>query len=622
MSKLRTIIGVLIFCLSLSACQSPQPQPTVTPVAYSVPSVSTVTPTAPLPRASPTPTAMIISPQPLTGSPSCAVRPGDPWRVWRAIQNPTAVNSLLIEQGELWASMAYGVFRINPNTGVFTRALSDGTIGYGSSLYPGSGGSLFPLGDGRVWISTTRGHYYFDGQEWTRVELSNTIGSPSPWAIDRNGNFMMQGFQSRSYLYFRFPGHVPPRDREWVATRVPYTETVRLDNCEMQMAASPGFYYRSRAECQSLMRARQTVQEKGGNNAAYTAVDADGSTWWLSRTYASYGSVTLGHIEENSTTTLLLPVGPIYSIVPDPVHGVWLGTGNGLVYSDGNSLRQVSLGLGVCAVPGNPHSLVVDMQGTAWVVTQGGVRAIAPEETEWLLVSDPTSGNPGSAAIHSITPAVGGGLWGTHSRDVFRLGGAVTSSPVELPDQRCYVERLVADANNVWGSRANCGVMQFNIASGSWSRHSPGGDNVELVALTTEGTVYATGRDGLYVYAGGAEWRNVFKTDVTMLAADRQNGIWFVSNLRSQLWYYKDDQVTAHSQPFQKRVLQSLTVDSHSRLWASLGDKLQVYDGKNWRDVAPPMRQIRELASGPDGRIWIVGDLGVAVYDPAMDRQP
>ena len=45
-----------------------------------------------------------------------------------------------------------------------------------------------------------------------------------------------------------------------------------------------------------------------------------------------------------------------------------------------------------------------------------------------------------------------------------------------------------------------------------------------------------------------------------------------------------------------------------------------MYDGKAWRSISTPVKTIDELRAGPDGRIWVVGYNGLAVYDPAVDK--
>ncbi len=36
----------------------------------------------------------------------------------------------------------------------------------------------------------------------------------------------------------------------------------------------------------------------------------------------------------------------------------------------------------------------------------------------------------------------------------------------------------------------------------------------------------------------------------------------------------------------------------------------------------PDVGTLRDETFGPDGRVWLVGDRGIAVYDPTKDKQP
>ena len=119
-----------------------------------------------------------------------------------------------------------------------------------------------------------------------------------------------------------------------------------------------------------------------------------------------------------------------------------------------------------------------------------------------------------------------------------------------------------------------------------------------------------------------SEFRPVGAKGADRIAADKQGGIWVASREKGGLWHYKSGRLTPYGQRFKEHSLQQITVDSQNRLWAALSDTLHVYDGKTWRCIETPLRQIGELTNGPDGRIWIVGDIGIAVYNPAADKQP
>jgi len=64
-------------------------------------------------------------------------------------------------------------------------------------------------------------------------------------------------------------------------------------------------------------------------------------------------------------------------------------------------------------------------------------------------------------------------------------------------------------------------------------------------------------------------------------------------------------------------------VDNQDQLWAEVGQALMINNGSAWRTITLPIAMTnRKLTSDPDGRIWIIGDEGVAVYNPAADKRP
>jgi ligand-binding sensor domain-containing protein len=63
--------------------------------------------------------------------------------------------------------------------------------------------------------------------------------------------------------------------------------------------------------------------------------------------------------------------------------------------------------------------------------------------------------------------------------------------------------------------------------------------------------------------------------------------------------------------------------DSRSWLWIHDGVNLFRYNGQAWQSAHQPnVGPIQDMTTGPDGRVWVVGDRGVAVYDPMADKQP
>ena len=461
MHKLSVITIALMLCaaVAVSACQGPRPRPDATP--------------------------------PVQTSLACASGPDQPWHFWQSAS--TGVSSLLVERGEVWAGTQAGVFRVHPRTGAFTLTL-DSQVS--DLVY-----YLFPMGEGRVWAHAERGNFYYDGQRWTKVQIAGAGDKPAPLAIDLEGNFWVYSYGVKpGSSYYRLPGHVPPTDGSaWLATAM--ERKLGSDECQAQQGwsissqAMLSFFYRSQAECQSLMRARPDVEKKFGN---LMVLDADGSVWGISHGDSPTGAregypAKLRNLD--LSIELNLPDYGLPRIAPDPVHGVWLGTGSGLAYSDGKSLRWVPLKLGECKVPSPLYDLIIDPQGKAWAAAGGKIRMLGPGESEWQYVSNPAQMDKPGYPLYRLTAASDGGMWATNGYDLLRLDGKAKSA--RMPESLCAMERLVADAQNVWAPitckrmKAYFGVMQYDLASDKWALHlgSPD-DRASGIAITTDESVY------------------------------------------------------------------------------------------------------------------------------------
>jgi len=346
----------------------------------------------------------------------------------------------------------------------------------------------------------------------------------------------------------------------------------------------------------------------------------------------------LGHWSKGISTTFQLPVRAVNALAADRAHGIWLGTDRGLAYSDGKTLRWASLSPGACTISANLYDLVVDSQGTVWLATSAGIQTLTRNELNWQTVMDiGLTGQEIFRPIQAITPAPDGSIWATHGYDLWRFGGSVPMSPVKVPDPNCQIEHLQVDGTgNVWGTSAICGMWQFipSAKSGKWVHHNPDG-SISSIVLSTGGDLYATGDAGLFLFTGkalqgtsgntGLRWRwvNPSPRGDHVIAADRHNGVWIGSPKTGALWHYQAGDWVSAGDVFQRSRLNYLYVDSRDQLWADVGQALMVYNGKTWHTITLPIAMTdRRLTGGPDGRIWIIGDEGVAVYDPAADRQP
>jgi ligand-binding sensor domain-containing protein len=551
----------------------------------------------------------------------CAVRPGAVWRSWQIIQEPiTPVYALLVNRNILWVGTSRGVWRIDLENGDST-----------SYKEMGSTPRLLPVDEDRLWAATERGLAFWDGKQWSVPP--GRLGGGELLGIDYQGDLWTQAYPGYSgyIVHGQYPGHLPPASGLWEPQAGAAFDIREPIDCQRWRAVTTGSYtHRSSSECQSLQRALQTVR-KLTTESVMLALDADQSIWWANQ-------VKLVHLTGGRITTFALPPHQLHALAADPAHGVWLGTDQGLIYSDGSTLRWVSLSLEACTIP-TPTDIAIDSKGIAWAAAFKALLTLA-DETNWQLVSDlglaDGYGVPTSSK-YAIAAAPDGGMW-AQGGVLRRFRDAIELPAVRTPQLQCgndMPQMQVDDTGNIWQARGKCGIWQFTPSAegGRWTVHFPGG-RIESIAPSMDGSIYAAGDQGLFAFTGetypdpssmlGFAWRPLaidLPRDL-VLAADRNKGVWLGSPQTGELWNYRAGQTAPFGQPFERGILQQLYVDGHNRLWANLQNTLAVYDGKTWKHISSPAGTIRKLTGGPDDRIWVLGTEAVAVYDPAKDKRP
>jgi hypothetical protein len=433
-----------------------------------------------------------------------------------------------------------------------------------------------------------------------------------------------------------------------------------LADCAVWSASTA---YRTPLECRALQAARARLNVSN----TLMAIDRDGSLWWITGgTSWDDPTRTLHHHLTSIATDQKLPTVRsenmtidqdltglrVNAIAPDPEHGVWLGADQGLLYSDGETLREISLALDQLTLRPHPRNLAVDTQGTAWVVTAQGVQQLPAHGSQWQDVTDFGLG-PGinEWPLGTIAAAREGGIWATHGGDLWRFGGSTTTpltGTVSL-DPYCRLIHLTADRDgNVWSPLGSCGVAVFTPQTSQWARYQSNPDNdprdysggVGELFIDGAGVVYARGysnqlrRFAAFTSSSSSisptgQFFNVAQSDgQSVLGADAQNGLWTVDCRTGEVWRDQAGNVMAFGKVFAESLYPCPAsyrwyFDSRSWLWVHDGVNLFRYDGQAWKTMYPPgVGFIADMTTGPDGRVWIVGERGIAVYDSAQDTQP
>lgn len=609
------LIILAMFCLILSACQHLRPEPIV---------LSSI----PLPSAGVPPTSV-----PDTNTLSCAPHSDAAWRMWRATSRSATAQALLSDQDGVWIGASFGVWRFDARTGHYTSYQVTGTPYF-----------FLSLGNGHVLTQAERGMYYYDGRQWTRIPVLGAQGRGTALAIDSSGNLWAEYQAGRSFITFRFSGHIPPQGRAWESADITGDPifTSSTDCLRWQAFTMAGYAFRTTNECQTMLQARQIVPTLTRRDFILAA-DANGGVWWATTQAAPARSLNmyLGHLlSQDRSTVMDLPVHRVYALTAATGKGVWLGTEQGTAFSNEENLQFMPAEPGECILAGFPNDLVVDSQGTAWIATDHEVKTLKLNNSKWQPVMDlGLTSQEISKSIKAIAIAPGGGVWATHGNDLWRFGGPIYTPPALVPDQsafgedgKCLILHLQADgAGNIWAVAGACGIWQFIPANGGkWIHHTPGGHFFSL-AVSTGDDVYALGSSGVFLLRNPAlqnqadqsalNWELISEpVGPGAMAADTHNGVWLGRQGTGELWYYHDGKWTSFGKVAEQR-LEQLYVDNQDQVWiATLGKELIIYRSQTRHTIPSPTEG--KLIRGSDGHIWVMGYETIAVYDPTADQQP
>jgi ligand-binding sensor domain-containing protein len=265
-----------------------------------------------------------------------------------------------------------------------------------------------------------------------------------------------------------------------------------------------------------------------------------------------------------------------------------------------------------------------------------------------------------ASAVHAMAAAPEGGLWMTHGSDLVKLK---SPTPLIQPITGTRLEHLMIDpAGNVWAITDGGSALQYRPDADQWIRHlltKPAPleaelDPIQQIVASADGTVYAVGLSGLGELTAAGDLitataaltttalpypahrhRALFPLDDALAnrpdalrnsqsATAPHGGIWLAIIDQPDLWHYAKGRVTMLAHPLSGRDVLGLYIDQRGWLWeVGNGQQLAVYDGQNWRTIAmPDLGTVKRIAGAPDGRLWVVGERGVAVYDPKLDKRP
>jgi diguanylate cyclase (GGDEF)-like protein len=278
--------------------------------------------------------------------------------------------------------------------------------------------------------------------------------------------------------------------------------------------------------------------------------------------------------ESNDFTVFVPPSGPanrriIKAIVSDGKDGMWIATWGGLQHFNPDSGIFTSYAHDP-ARPGSLTSndlnaLALDAQGGVWVATwPGGIDYLAPGASEFRHYRVDSAAQPDSRIniVRALQFDSTGNLWIGSEAGVLRWDTQqpwAPQRPAPTPVSR-VTSFYIDNAGTLWATTLSAGLLRWDAAQGRFDRYQHQADDPHSLP--------------------GDNLRSVMQDRGGMLwIASMTDGI-SLANLSSS--------------GFRRHVPYRL--DSRSQ---------------------PASNALLSLTSGPDGKVWLGGNLGISLYDPA-----
>lgn len=283
------------------------------------------------------------------------------------------------------------------------------------------------------------------------------------------------------------------------------------------------------------------------------------------------------------------------TIFLDHEHNIWIGSREGLTLRKNNSIEFLDShdNFNIKSIFG----LTFDKLGNIWIASQEGLYKVMRSEMGKITTKRVLDGPKFSLlSFISVYCDSKGYIWsGTYGYGVYRFNA----------------ENLTYEVFNTNDGLANNNVISINGKKDSILFSTLGG-GVSLYNLQKPKSFTTLSIDnGLtsnYVYNSFIDSKNRlwFGTD--------GGGVALMSNGKFQNCHEQHDTLFSH-------VFYSITEDQKGRIWLASADKgIYIYDGSNFKTINEMnglrTNSIRSIARTIDGRIVLVSNEGIDIYDP------
>lgn len=522
-------------------------------------------------------------------------------------------------QGKLWIATLSGIMRRDPVTNTWETFTSEQGLSYTDV------DGLAVDKAGKIYAAHRGGQdSQFDGQTWTRMEVTNVGEILRPEVLD---------IDPVRRVDFAKPWPADP----WPDLTGGLDEAIRINAIALDANGQP-WLATSKGIWEKTSGAWVQVTLPGGlaNSRVYTIfVDRAGQVWVGLEDGAGRFDphIGLGSWEQFNTSAGLAH-HRVLTIFEAADGTFWFGTANGLSQYDGTTWRSFTTTANGWPI-GDVIDIVQDQTGALWAASTGTLLRFDGQAWTIAAATNLGAGNIGSNSFVDRDGEVwlsmlGGGL--------LRFDGTTWSrvdERVGLPGD--WFTILVADeAGGLWaGSNSQPSLAHFDgetwqviSAVGDLQGRSPAGLEPDgaggLWVVWEESRVMSHFQNG--VWQNFALPDEIKRIDHFLLA--RSGGLWLGNEEVVARWLdgawklftlqdlgYSEDEVQ----------FGPLVEDSIGRIWLSTDGydlapqnrELRRYDGREWTRIRMPplLTSIHSLVADTQGGVWLDGDQVVAHYD-------
>ncbi|MCC8537605.1 ATP-binding protein [Xanthomonas axonopodis pv. poinsettiicola] len=353
-------------------------------------------------------------------------------------------------------------------------------------------------------------------------------------------------------------------------------------------------------------------------------------------------SIDLGSVEGELDQAMVM------NLAVDASHRLWIGTSNGLAYYDGKRLHREY-------IPGeeNPQAAIFGLQWTGdrlWLGSDSGLHVRGPGE-QWQPLSWSGMFGVGNE-LWSAVAAPDGEFWLGSGRGLWRTRGTRPPVPAfngEGPLSRRNVIGLLRAADGgLWVPMHGTGL---GYLPADWKRTAvikpaaPSGDAIycNLAPAARSGGLWQTDAEGRLLrvdLATGDTFRTGLQSphlkgmELVSALEDRLQRVWLGNlsfslsriDLRTgELIHWPSD----GPEPASSLSPPEWIVEDGDTVWMAFIDMVQQRDLRSGRVLQRITSQalhglrdidVRQLAQGPDGRVWAAGEGGMFAWDAAAQR--